>query len=269
MTVATRKANKRTTRKAKNHAIQKPKSRKRTRNDKWTGVAYSNWRKGQQLCTGCGNKSETGHTFCTSCLEKIKQNHLMQRYGISSDVYNGMLLDQGLRCVLCKKVHDSSNRQGKLRVDHDHVTNKIRGLLCSNCNSGLGFFQDNPELLLQAISYLKSAEETLFLTVVSVSWIDATSAPDQEDAHLMEVVTFGSLVDITKEHIKTANEVFENGEMREVSTIPIGMVSSIELISLLPVRKGRWPVFEWPYRYSDGRYKLIFRPLKLDSNETD
>lgn len=43
----------------------------------------------------------------------------------------------------------------KPQVDHDHNTNKIRGLLCSRCNMGLGFFDDSIEGLTKAINYLK------------------------------------------------------------------------------------------------------------------
>lgn len=54
---------------------------------------------------------------------------------------------QGHKCAIC-------GDEGKLNVDHDHETNAIRGLLCSPCNRGLGFFRDSRERLLAAVAYL-------------------------------------------------------------------------------------------------------------------
>ena len=42
----------------------------------------------------------------------------------------------------------------KIRLDHDHQTNRFRGLLCHHCNAGVGFFRDSPELLMATIKYL-------------------------------------------------------------------------------------------------------------------
>jgi hypothetical protein len=53
-------------------------------------------------------------------------------------------------CAIC---HNAP--RGRLRIDHNHSTGKYRGLLCDNCNIGLGHFKDSPELLRKAIRYLK------------------------------------------------------------------------------------------------------------------
>ena len=53
------------------------------------------------------------------------------------------------KCSIC-----NTSPKGNLSVDHNHQTGKVRGLLCSQCNLGLGIFQDNPNLLLKATAYL-------------------------------------------------------------------------------------------------------------------
>lgn len=68
-----------------------------------------------------------------------------------------MLLEQqNGRCAICKTKDPSSRRKSSsyFCVDHCHFTGKVRGLLCSPCNSALGFFKDKKENLLEAISYL-------------------------------------------------------------------------------------------------------------------
>ena len=58
-------------------------------------------------------------------------------------------------CAICSgKQVQSKNRS--LAVDHCHKTNKVRGLLCIECNVGIGKFQDNLQLLISAIKYLKA-----------------------------------------------------------------------------------------------------------------
>lgn len=70
------------------------------------------------------------------------------------EAWNKMYNAQGQHCALCE-----NNK--RLHVDHDHKTGKVRGLLCYNCNNGLGRFQDNTCILEKAIIYLnKSRQET-------------------------------------------------------------------------------------------------------------
>jgi hypothetical protein len=87
---------------------------------------------------------------------------LKTKFGITLEQYNRLLKEQNYACAICKKpetVLDNRNNKPKsLAVDHNHVTGEIRGLLCSQCNRSLGGFQDNPEILKQAISYLKESD---------------------------------------------------------------------------------------------------------------
>ena len=55
-------------------------------------------------------------------------------------------------CLICKTSQDNLTK--RLVVDHDHKTNKIRGLLCTNCNLGIGNLKENISYLKNAILYL-------------------------------------------------------------------------------------------------------------------
>lgn len=89
--------------------------------------------------------------------DKIKQysrkSDLKRRFELSLEDYNKMLEEQDGGCIICGKTKEE-NKQN-LSVDHDHESGKIRGLLCDTCNRGLGYFKDDPELIINAAKYLK------------------------------------------------------------------------------------------------------------------
>jgi hypothetical protein len=76
---------------------------------------------------------------------------LKYEYGITLDRYNEMLSIQHGTCAIC----NSPPTYRRLDVDHCHHTGKVRGLLCKRCNTGLGNFRDNVELVQIALDYLK------------------------------------------------------------------------------------------------------------------
>lgn len=78
----------------------------------------------------------------------------LRKYGINSEQFEDLKRQQNGRCKICENIA-TYGKGKKLHVDHDHITGKIRGLLCSNCNLGLGYFQDNRDLLNKAIAYLE------------------------------------------------------------------------------------------------------------------
>jgi hypothetical protein len=85
---------------------------------------------------------------------KTKNYELKRKFNISLEDYNNLLQNQKFSCAICnKQKSDKLNRL--LAVDHCHITGKIRGLLCTNCNMGIGNFQDNLDLLKIAIKYLE------------------------------------------------------------------------------------------------------------------
>lgn len=72
-------------------------------------------------------------------------------FGLEQGEYERMLSEQNGVCAIC---HNECSVKPSLAVDHDHNTGRVRGLLCSNCNNGLGRFKDNVEWLSNAIGYL-------------------------------------------------------------------------------------------------------------------
>ncbi len=83
-----------------------------------------------------------------------KNSFLKRKYDITLDDYNKLFSNQKGACAICS-VHQTKLRR-PLDVDHDHVTGLVRGLLCSNCNTGLGLFKDNIITLSNVIRYLQN-----------------------------------------------------------------------------------------------------------------
>ncbi len=68
--------------------------------------------------------------------------------------YNSRRMSVGYRCEICG-THESKLKR-KLSVDHDHDTGKVRGLLCTKCNMGMGYFNDKIVHMMLALDYLKN-----------------------------------------------------------------------------------------------------------------
>jgi len=76
-------------------------------------------------------------------------SHRRRLYGLNEEEYNNMILSQNNLCAICNKPSDKT-----LHIDHDHVTGRVRGLLCPNCNTGIGMLQEDLIILNRAIEYL-------------------------------------------------------------------------------------------------------------------
>lgn len=90
--------------------------------------------------------------------EYQRAHHLRRKFGLSTEDYAKMLHQQGGVCAICAQPETHRYPSGKLKdlsVDHDHQTRMVRGLLCVNCNRGLGYFDDNPERLRAAAAYVQ------------------------------------------------------------------------------------------------------------------
>ena len=93
------------------------------------------------------NKNKDAH------LKKVKERHFERKYGLTKFEYELLFVQQNHACAICGKL--SGEGFEKLVVDHDHVSGNVRGLLCRLCNTSLGGFRDNKDLLKQAITYLE------------------------------------------------------------------------------------------------------------------
>lgn len=115
-------------------------------------------------CKECKNKKNKEQWNSLSSGEKYnraRERQLKYRYNITPSDYSHLFNLQNGKCAICKKNSESWN--GKhLTVDHDHKTGAVRGLLCSYCNSALGKFEDNPEILINAFKYLTKKEGDYF-----------------------------------------------------------------------------------------------------------
>lgn len=100
--------------------------------------------------------------FCSrACKEKewaasdySRRYHFGKQYGLTPDQVDEMA--QG-GCKICGTV-EWAGRHNRPHVDHDHKTGAVRGILCWECNTGLGKFRDDPATLERAIAYLLKAE---------------------------------------------------------------------------------------------------------------
>jgi hypothetical protein len=119
-----------------------------------------------KICKACGLEKSVKlfnrRGNCTGgysplCKECSNNNERMRfrKYGISAADYDEQLKRQNYRCAICR-TDDSGKR--RFHVDHDHSTGIVRGLLCSNCNTGIGLLKDSPSTLRAAIEYIEAAK---------------------------------------------------------------------------------------------------------------
>ena len=96
-----------------------------------------------------------------SVREKHRVNSRKCLYGLSNEQFEKLLLTQGGKCKICYVVLDQSfglhHKHNKLVVDHCHITGKVRGLLCTMCNKGIGLLKDDPEIVMAAYIHLTNA----------------------------------------------------------------------------------------------------------------
>ncbi|MEV6327331.1 endonuclease VII domain-containing protein [Streptomyces sp. NPDC051909] len=118
---------------------------------------------GHKHCRGCGktkphsewhlkNSASDGlASRCKECKAAVgPAGHLRRKYGITEAERDQMIRDQGGVCIICLQTP-------AVHVDHCHKTGKVRGVLCLNCNIGLGLLKESPDRIRRAIAYLEGS----------------------------------------------------------------------------------------------------------------
>lgn len=143
-----------------------------------------------KICSGCGKSktiegfwkrgdSDNPRPLCKECylptVKAYRRKHpefreqqsqkgriykLSKEFKLSREQYADLLLKQGGRCAICGSMSAKADEvqfrsELPFYVDHDHDTGKVRGLLCRNCNFGIGSLKDDPNILHAAIQYLE------------------------------------------------------------------------------------------------------------------
>ncbi|MFD0313882.1 endonuclease VII domain-containing protein [Streptomyces flavalbus] len=116
---------------------------------------------GYKLCLKCGEikphsewhrnatASDGLSTRCKTCrAAEGRAGHLKRHYGLTEAERDEMVASQMGLCPICLAAP-------AVHVDHCHKTGRVRGVLCFNCNSGLGLLRDNPEAMNRAADYLE------------------------------------------------------------------------------------------------------------------
>ena len=119
-----------------------------------------------RTCAECKKKSResANRAFAARNPEYLKNRQAerskrlmphLSAYGITKSDYEEMLHEQDSACAVCGKSGGWSANGGRLVVDHDHDTGKVRGLLCPSCNRGIGQFFDSADSMQSAARYIR------------------------------------------------------------------------------------------------------------------
>jgi hypothetical protein len=129
-------------------------------------INHKHFRDGLAVCKSCGLEKvrdefpglHYGKYRCRDCLAVDNHKQQVRRQGRTVKEYEALLEKQNGQCAICgvREGHRSCRgRECRLAIDHDHRTGAVRGLLCNNCNRGLGRFKDSADLLKAALRYLQ------------------------------------------------------------------------------------------------------------------
>lgn len=129
---------------------------------KGTSLFASQIKRGKEYvslhCRSCDNERKKAYYAANpeKLRDKAKKYQLKSKYGLSEKDLAYMLEASDHRCEICNtSVEYGRISLGAAHIDHCHETGKVRGVLCSQCNLGLGHFRDDVTYLENAISYLE------------------------------------------------------------------------------------------------------------------
>lgn len=114
-------------------------------------------------CMKCGIDVpvRAGYPICANCkidkrdaikARRKEELRRYRKYGITEQEYFDLFNQQNNCCAIC--FSNEATKKG-WQIDHCHVTGKVRGILCHHCNTAIGQFKDDPNLLISAIRYLE------------------------------------------------------------------------------------------------------------------
>lgn len=120
------------------------------------GFPAAKFRAKRNLCMKCHAEYHAQHyrKNKTRYRDNARRDHLLAKYGMTIEQFDALYELQGGRCAICRV-----ETEKKLNVDHCHNTGRVRGLLCWPCNSSLGKFNEDADLLEAAAKYLRGANE--------------------------------------------------------------------------------------------------------------
>lgn len=112
----------------------------------------------KSACKECHRERARGYWKKNPVPKEVqRERNLKKSFGITLAEYNSILEEQGGVCAICGVDACATGRN--FAVDHCHATGKIRGLLCQFCNTALGQFRDDKQILLNAVKYLERNED--------------------------------------------------------------------------------------------------------------
>lgn len=114
-------------------------------------------------CRECDGEWSRNHQREPAVRARGHALHTVRKFGMGPGEYQTLWLEQGGVCAICgepeTRVAKAGGATTRLAVDHDHVTGEVRGLLCHDCNIGVGMFNDDPAAMAKAIAYLNTRIE--------------------------------------------------------------------------------------------------------------
>jgi hypothetical protein len=128
-------------------------------------VAYSRMVSGNSKSCGClqHRKGSASPAFkhgrskkgADGYLQYAREKYDLSKYGLTPEQKTSMLGQQGGCCAVCG--YKFGQKKGDMHVDHCHTTGAVRGLLCNECNTGIGLLRESAEIMQSAVKYLNQS----------------------------------------------------------------------------------------------------------------